>query len=315
MKGRPAPMDDRAAAEVGTPVAQDSAHRPAAATDSSVWSQASVMLVLIIAVVYCLLPVAWLVVASTKTTGELYATRPFALTDHFASQWVRNLRDTLAYQNGIYLKWVLNTLVYSGGGALGATIISSAAGYAMAKFDFPGRGLMRALVFAGVLLPMIVITVPLYLMMSKLSLVNTVWAVLLPSFVSPFGVFLCSVYTTSAVPDDLLESARLDGAGEFRIFVRIVVPLLTPALTTVFLFQFVAIWNNYLLPLIMLNSDNRYPVTVGLTTWQSDAAVHHPNVFAFVLSGTLLAVIPIVVCFLSLQRYWRAGLAQGAVKL
>ena len=155
------------------------------------------------------------------------------------------------------------------------------------------------------------LTIPLYFVFNSLGIVNSIWAVIIPSCVSPFGVFLGRIYADASVPDELLEAARMDGAGEVRIFTTIVLRLLKPAMVTIGLFIFVATWNNFLLPLVMLNSSELYPVTLGLYTWQSYRAVDLTDI---VLVGSLFSVLPLIVAFLGLQRFWQSDLAAGAVK-
>jgi multiple sugar transport system permease protein len=147
------------------------------------------------------------------------------------------------------------------------------------------------------------LALPLFLMMSSLNLTNTYWSVLLPGIVSPFGVYFSRIYVAAAVPDELREAARMDGAGEFHIFFAIITRLMMPALVTIFLFQFVAIWNNYFLPLIMLNNEQLYPITVGLTN----------NRF-LALPGALVSTIPLLLGCVFLQHYWRSGWGTGGVK-
>ena len=163
---------------------------------------------------------------------------------------------------------------------------------------------------AGMLIPIALLTVPLYIVFHSLGLTNTMLAIIIPSWVSPFGVFLGMVYSSTSVPTELLEAARIDGAGEARIFFTVVLRLLGPAMVTIFLFIFVQTWNNFLLPLMMVSSPEIKPVTLGLYGMMSYFA---PQKGAVML-GALLGVIPLIVLFLTLQRYWQAGLAAGAVK-
>jgi len=266
--------------------------------------------VLAVAAIYFLFPVYWLVVASTKSTGDLFGSSGFVL-DH-PHLW-RNIKDVVSYNGGIYLRWVVNSLLYSGVGAVVATVFATAGGYCLAKFSFRGREGLFNVFLAGVMIPGTALALPLFLLMSKLGLVNTYWAVLLPSLVSPFGVYLGRIYATAAVPDSLLEAARLDGAGEFRIFSTIVFRLMMPAAVTVLLFQFIGIWNNYFLPLVMLSNPRLYPITLGLVSWQS-VSDRHPELYQLTIGGSLLSVIPLMIAIISLQRFWRAGLTEGSVK-
>jgi len=148
--------------------------------------------------------------------------------------------------------------------------------------------------------------------MSKINLTNTYWAVLLPSLLHPVGVYLARVYATASVPNELLDAARVDGAGEFRIFGRVALPLLGPGMVTIFLFQFVAIWQNFFLPFVVLSDPNLYPISVGLASWNFDPAAHE-LLFNLIVTGSFLAVLPVIALFLILQRYWRAGLAFGSL--
>ena len=153
-------------------------------------------------------------------------------------------------------------------------------------------------------------------MLSKLNVVNTVWAVILPSLLSPFGVFLVKVFVEASIPDEILQSARIDRAGEFRIFWQIVLPMLRPALVTVFLFSLVSSWNNFFLPLVMLSEQKFYPLTVGLQAWFNQASQEGGNsiLFNLVIVGSLVSIIPLIISFIFLQRYWQGGLTAGAVK-
>jgi multiple sugar transport system permease protein len=163
-----------------------------------------------------------------------------------------------------------------------------------------------------VLVPPTTLALPLYLLMSKVNITNTYWAVLLPSLLNPVGVYLARVFATASVPNELIDAARVDGAGELRTFAQIALPLLGPGMVTIFLFQFVAIWNNFFLPFVVLSDPNLYPVNVGLASWNFDPAAHE-LLFNLIVTGSLLAVAPLIALFLFLQRYWRAGLAFGGL--
>ncbi len=266
---------------------------------------------LFVCAVYFLLPAWWLVVSSTKGPSTLYASEGFWFSQmHFAS----NLTGLFSYDGGIYWHWLINTFLYAGVGASCATLLASAAGYALAKYEFRGRSLVFSVILGGVLVPGTALALPLYLLMSKVGLTNTYWAVFLPSIVSPFGVYLARVYAAAAIPDELLEAGRIDGASEGRIYWTVALRLMSPALVTMFLFQFVAIWNNFFLPLVMLSNTRLYPVTLGLYTWNNQYG-QAPQLVSYVVIGSLISVIPLVIAFLSLQRFWRSGLAAGSVRL
>jgi multiple sugar transport system permease protein len=266
--------------------------------------------VMLIACCYFLVPVCWLVMSATKDSTDLADS--FGLW--FAHDHLRqNLSDTFRYDDGVFARWLANSALYSVVGGAAATLLSGMAGYALAKFDFQGRNAVFSVILAGVLVPPTTLAVPLFLMLAGVGLTGTVWSVLLPGTISPFGVYLARIYAAASVPDELLEAGRIDGAGDVRLFFRVGLRLMAPALVTIFLFQFVAIWNNFLLPLVMLADDRLYPVTLGLYTLNSQVT-RDPELKTVVVTGSLISVIPLIVAFLLLQRFWRSGLAAGSVK-
>lgn len=256
---------------------------------------------------YFLMPTIWMIFASSKSNSDLLNSFGFWFAD---MNWDTNWSSLMNWTQGLFPRWVANSVFYSTVAATFGTLISVACGYAMAKFRFPGRKALLGTIMTGLLMPVAILTVPLYLVFHSLGLVNTIWAILIPSLVSPFGVFLGNVYADSSVPNELIEAARIDGAGEARIFFTMVLRLLAPALVTIFLFIFVATWNNFLLPLMMISSQELKPVTLGLYGMMS---YFSPDKGAVML-GALLGVIPLIVLFLFLQRYFQSGLAAGAVK-
>lgn len=261
----------------------------------------------VVALVYFLGPVWWLIVSSTKSNTAMIQHPGF----WFAGDSLgANYDSLMAWTQGLFWRWVGNSMLYSTAAGVAGTLLSVMAGYSLAKFAYPGKKAVLAMVMSGLLLPIALLTVPLYLEFHALGLVDTIWAVIIPSMVSPFGVFLGMVYANSSVPTELIEAARIDGAGEARIFFTIVLRLLAPPMVTIFLFIFVATWNNFLLPLLMISSPELKPVTLGLYGMMS---YFSPDKGAVML-GALMGVIPLVILFFALQRYWRSGLAAGSVK-
>ncbi|WP_042392091.1 carbohydrate ABC transporter permease [Streptacidiphilus carbonis] len=259
--------------------------------------------------VYCLIPVVWVLIAATKSTAQLFST--FTLFP--GSGLLSNLHDLSAYRNGEFWTWMLNSAFYAGVGALLSAAVSGISGYALAKYRFAGRNAIFNTLLAGVLMPPVVLAIPQYLLMAKAGLADSYWSVLLPSILSPYGIYLARIYAAGSIPDSLLEASRIDGASEWRTFRSVALPMMAPGLVTVFLFQFVAIWNNFLLPFIMLGDDSKFPVTVGLFTLLKQGA-QAPSAYTLVVTGSLISVLPLIVLFLSLQRYWRLDLLSGAVK-
>jgi len=275
---------------------------------------APLTLIMAAALVYFFLPLFWLIVSSTKDNEALF--NSFGLW--FSSQFnlFSNVKEVFTFNDGVYGRWLVNTTVYAVVSAGGASILAAMAGYALAKLRFRGRNLMFAIVLGSIMVPATALTIPTYLLLSNIGLIDTPLAVILPSLVSPFGLYLMKVYAQDAVSESLLEAARIDGAGEFRIFWRIAFRQMAPGFVTVLLFTLVATWNNYFLPLVMLSDPKYYPVTVGLASWnsQANAGGGSQALFSLVVTGSLISIIPLTVAFLMLQRYWQSGLGVGGVK-
>jgi multiple sugar transport system permease protein len=273
------------------------------------------MLAMFAFLIYFLLPLLWLVISSTKNVTQLF---------HSFGLWFSaggfnllvNIRALFTYQDGVFASWLGNTALYAGVSALAAALLAALGGYGFAKFEFPGRNALFGMVLGSIMVPFTVLAVPTYLLLSKVNLVDTRWAIILPSMLSPFGLYLMRVYIQGAVPDELLEAARIDGAGELRIFAAIVLRLSAPGLVTVLLLNLVATWNNYFLPLVMLNNPRLFPITVGLAQWnaQATAGAGSQALFNLVITGSLISIVPLIAAFLFLQRYWQSGLTLGGVK-
>jgi multiple sugar transport system permease protein len=266
-------------------------------------------ILLLLGALYCLFPVLWVVIAASKSSGELFSTFTLAPSSHLLD----NLADLSGYRNGLFWRWMVNTALYAGVGAAGSTLISAMAGFALAKYDFPGKRAVFNLILAGVLVPGVILAIPQYLLLAKVGMTNTYWSVLLPSMITPYGIYLCRIFAAAAIPTEVLEAARIDGAGDWRTFGTVALPMMRSGLVTVFLFQFVAIWNNFMLPYIMLGDDKLYPLTVGLNGLLNQGA-NQPAMYISVVTGALLSIVPLIVLFLGLQRYWRVDLGAGAVK-
>jgi len=265
-------------------------------------------------VAYFLFPLWWLVISSTKSNSGLFSSFGLWVAKDF-NLWP-NLVKLFTYNHGVFLIWLRNTVMYAVVASLGSAMLSTMAGYALAKLRFKARELLFSIILGAIMVPMTALAIPTFLLFSRMGLANTPWAVIIPSLVSPFGVYLMRVYAAGAIDRSLLESARVDGAGEFRIFSTIALRLLAPGFVTVLLFQLVATWNNYFLPLIMLSNQKLYPLTVGLAIWQQSASsgAGSQPLYSIVITGSLVSIIPLIAAFLFLQKYWQSGLAAGSVK-
>jgi multiple sugar transport system permease protein len=277
----------------------------------------SLQIVLGILMVYFLVPFWWVIVNSSKSSAGLFGGGS-ALWFSDDIDYLGNLTQLFTYGGGIFARWLFNSALYAVVGGIGATVLAVLAGYGFAKFRFAGRRVSFAVLLGAVMVPATALVIPTFILFSQAGITNTIWSVILPTLLNPFGVYLMCVYARDAVPDELLDAARVDGAGEFRIFLQVAVPMLRPAMVTVLLLSVVSSWNNYFLPLAMLSDNRLFPVTVGIGLWQSTASTYGAaggeSLWSIIILGSLVSVIPLIIAFLTLQRYWRGGLAIGSLK-
>jgi multiple sugar transport system permease protein len=263
---------------------------------------------------FTLIPIAWILINSTKTQANIFETFGF----WFASPFQFFHTFGLLFQNvdgyGTFIQWFGNTALYAVLGGGGATVLAAFAGYGLARFRFRGSRMTFYAIIGALLVPITALTVPLYLTYAKAHLINSIWGMILPSLVSPIGVYLMRTYADISVPRELIDAARIDGAGELRIFLRVALPLMVPGVLTVLLINVVAVWNNYFLPLLIFNVNTKYPLTEGLGLW-SDRAVNsgNANLYPMLVMGGLVTIIPLIALFLILQRYWRGGMLLGSI--
>jgi multiple sugar transport system permease protein len=277
----------------------------------------SLQVVLGILMVYFLVPFWWVVVNSSKTSAGLFGGGS-ALWFAEDIDYLGNLQQLFTYGGGIYVQWLLNSAMYAIVGGIGATALAVLAGYGFAKYRFAGRRLSFAVLLGAVMVPSTALVIPTFVLFAQAGLTNTIWAVILPTLLNPFGVYLMCVYARDAVPDELLDAARVDGAGDFRVFLQVALPMLRPAIVTVLLLSVVSSWNNYFLPLAMLSDNRLFPVTVGIGLWQATASTYGAaggeSLWSIIILGSLVSVIPLVIAFLTLQKYWQGGLSIGSLK-
>lgn len=271
-----------------------------------------------LAVIYSAGPIWWLIVASTKGQADLYGSTGFESLWFAEFNLWDNLQQIFVYDDGYYLRWMLNSIFYAGVGSFVAMIISLAAGYGLARYEFWGKKAVFGAVVASFLLPSALLTIPLYLQFSSWGLVGSPWAVLVPSFISPFSVYLAKVYIEGAIPPELLEAARIDGAGEARIFFQVVMRLMTTGAATIFLLAFVGNWNSFFTPLTMLGASGKenWPLALGLYAWSGKRTLAGETIdgTSMLILGSLLAIIPLALFMIAMQRYWKTGVTLGAVK-
>jgi len=259
---------------------------------------------LIIGGVVTLFPLLWMVSASFMSNGES-VTWPPHLVPHAATlDQYRALFVRLNIGRAFFSSTVIAVVT-----TLFSLFFNSMAGYAFAKLRFRGRERMFGLLLTALIIPAQVGMLPLFLMMKSMHLVNTYWGVIAPSLASVFGIFLIRQFMLS-IPQELLEAARIDGAGELRIYWSVVMPLARPILATLAIFTFMTTWNDFMWPLIVLSSDAHYTLPVAIASLSAEHAVD----VELMMAGSVLTVLPVLLLFLFLQRYYIAGLMVGSVK-
>lgn len=249
-------------------------------------------------------PFLWLIIASTYSSADIFTTPPHALPGDFLWQNLTTLFADKGFGDAMR-----NSLVISIVSTLGGVFICTMAGYAFAKFDFPGRNVIFLLIIASLTLPSQVTLVPLFQMMVQLGWLNSYQALILPSLAVPFGIFLMR-QAMQSVPDELIQAARVDGSGEFRTFFQIVLPTVRPALAACAIFLFLGSWNDFVYPLVVLRTEDAYTIPVSLAALQGVSSTD----YGALLTGTLVSITPVLILFLFLQRHFVAGMLAGSVK-
>lgn len=288
---------------------------PAARTSARV----ARLLFLLVLALFFVIPLIWLFLAPTKTDGQLASRSPFAFGSF--AQIGRAWHNLMQFNDGEILVWLWNSILYSVAGVVLAVAVSLPAGYLLALYRFPGRRLVQLLTVVSMIIPVAATVLPIYRELAFVNLPDTRWSVILPSAFFPFGTYLSYLHYQSSMPRELLEAARMDGAGELRIFRSIGVPVGRPAIALIAFFSFVATWNNYFLPYVMLVDDKLYNLQLGVSTLLSSAPVintsnlsnlpiHRPEAAL----AALISVIPIGCFFLAFQRVIGRGGMTGAVK-
>lgn len=261
-------------------------------------------LVLIIGAVATLAPLMWMISASFMPAGQATTYPP-----HFVPKPATLENYRILFTRLDVARNLLNSVIVSFAATGLSTIINAMAGYAFAKFRFRGRDPLFRTMLAGLVIPAQVGMLPLFVIMKQLHLVNSYWAVIIPSMSSIFGIFLVRQYALS-IPDELLDAARIDGASELAIFGRIVLPLLRPILVTFAVFMFMSVWNDFMWPLIVLSDDAKYTLPVALANLTGE----HVQDTELMMAGAVVTLAPVLAAFLFLQRYYIEGITMGSVK-
>jgi alpha-1,4-digalacturonate transport system permease protein len=251
-----------------------------------------------------LAPIVWFVLSSFKDPTELGA-RPPKL---FPSEWAFS-NYTEAFQMYNYMRYFTNSVIVTSVATILTLVINSMAAYAFAKYNFRGRDGLFVMTLAMIMIPLQVILIPIYLVVSSLGLVNTYWGMIIPAAATPTGVFIIRQYMLT-IPDELIEAARIDGAGEFRIFARIVLPLCRPALAVVAIFSILWRWNDFLWPLLIAQKEELYTLPVALALLNGQLVVP----YNIVLAMSVMSIIPVLFMFVFMQRQIVQGIAQTGIK-
>lgn len=259
---------------------------------------------LAIGAAFALLPLIWMVSASFMQPGEANTYPPRLLSGHPTLEHYRTLFTRLNLG-----RYFLNSVIVAVTATVVSLLINSMAGYAFAKLRFRGRDRLFRFLTLGLVIPVQVSMLPLFLIMREMGLVNTYWGVIIPSLASIFGIFLIRQYAIS-IPDDLIDAARIDGAGEFRIYWSVVLPVIRPILATMAIWTFLSTWNDFMWPLIVLSDDQMFTLPVALANLSGERVQDTE----LMMAGSVLTVLPVLMVFLFLQRYYVEGITAGSVK-
>jgi multiple sugar transport system permease protein len=251
------------------------------------------------------IPFIWMVVSSFKPEAEVRRVPPTWIPETTTLENYRTLFTELDFPT-----YFFNSIVVALAVTIGNMVFCSMLGYALAKLDFPGKRAMFAVVLATLMIPGVVTFVPLFVLVTKMGLTNSLIGLILPFLAGPFGVFLMRQYI-SALPDELIQAARIDGAGELRIFASVIMPLCGPALATLGILTFLGSWNNFLWPVVVAQTEDKYTLPVALALY---AVGQNATEYGLLLAGSVVVVIPVLALFLFLQRHIMQGIAMTGIK-
>uniref|UniRef100_A0A7V4THJ1 Carbohydrate ABC transporter permease n=1 Tax=Candidatus Caldatribacterium saccharofermentans TaxID=1454753 RepID=A0A7V4THJ1_9BACT len=259
---------------------------------------------MVLASLYFIFPFYWLVVSITKNTSQLFQK---SIAPGVPNYFLENVRMVLGYENGVFYHWLRNSFFYATAGALVGVFIAALAGFAFRRYEFYGKRLLFLLILGFAMVPGYATTLPLFMIFKSLRFIDTPWAILFPSFVNVFGVYLMVTYWNQ-VPQELFDAAEIDGASDFLVFFRIGFPSIATGFVTLALLAFVGVWNNFFLPLVMLNSRARMPLILGITTITDPQGF---PVYNLTLTASFFTILPLLVIFVVFQRFFRPQLYAG----
>lgn len=293
------------------------------------------LIVLVILALLFLFPLYWIITGAFKPAADIYAQKPVwwpsewvmtnfgnLMNKRTAPMWEIHLPFSKFFNSGgesvtlstgptvpAVFRWLLNTIFMAVMAMLLTCFTAAMAGYALAKKRFRGRSILFGLIICAMALPKQVVLIPLLKEMSSIGLYNTIWAIIFPTVGWPFGVFLMKQFS-EGIPGEILEAARIDGAGEWNTFVTIVFPMVKPGIGALAIFTFINSWNDYFMQLVMVSSNVNYTIPLGIATLQAETSVD----MGMLMAGAALASVPIIIVFLIFQKYFTQGITMGAVK-
>jgi multiple sugar transport system permease protein len=289
------------AADIEAPALEDQGRVSDAQKRSPWWLYA----VLGVGLLAMSLPFIWMLVSSVKPEAEVRQIPPTWLPETFTLENYQTLFDRLSFPTYFFNSTLVAIVV-----TLGNVVFCSMLGYALAKLEFRGKRVIFALVLGMLMVPAIAILVPLFVLVSNLGLTNTYAGLILPYLAAPIGVFLMRQYFLG-LPDELIQAARVDGASEFRIFWNVMLPLCGPALATLAILTFLGSWNNFIWPLVVAQTEDRYTLPVALALY---SVGQNATQYGVLLAGAVVVVLPVIAIFLALQRYFVQGIAMTGIK-
>jgi len=259
---------------------------------------------LIVLALGTLLPVLWVILSSFKPQSELFRVPLTFLPQKWT---VQNYISSL--QAGNFPVYFSNTVFVAVVSTFITVMVNLMAGYALAKYIFKGRNLIFTIMIATLMIPLQVIMIPIFLQLKNLGMLNSLWGIIIPPAATPTGVFLARQYLVN-LPDSLIEAARIDGAKEYSIFFRLILPMSKPIVATIAIFSFMWRWNDYLWPLIVITDNKKQTVQQALANFVGQLQINWSDLLAM----TTIAIIPVIVVFLAFQRFFFSGIAAGSVK-
>ncbi len=287
------------------PVGPGTGHRSAGSRRRRAGSPRWLYPVLLAGMLLMILPFGWMLLSSTKSDNEIHQVPPTLLPEHASLHNYSTLFGQLDFPTFFFNSAVVTLAV-----TLGNVVFGSMLGYALAKLEFPGKRVLFTLVLGTLMVPGVVTFVPLFVLVTDIGLANTLPGIFLPFMAGPFGVFLMRQFI-SGLPDELIEAARIDGAGELRIFARVIMPLCGPAMATLAILTFLASWNNFLWPLVVAQTQDNYTLPVALALY---SVGQNATQYGLLLAGAVVVVVPVVAVFLALQRRFVQGVATTGLK-